>query len=288
MTTIGRALVAALFVFSLAHASAQSHNTATQDTELSKRTKKLGVLVVSGYRAHVIKRGTLMNIGKLGKFASYDEPRLADAIFNAVSMQIRQEERYEISRVRIEPEAARNIATEIYEKYRLPNVWGKLLTPYYESCDCDALLVVTDGPSENPFSETAPSVGPSFSSKAAVSNSGDPIKSHMRLGLLLMLADPVEKRAVRHSLMSDVPDYSEDVQRYWPSSDTQVPQEYWGRLVAYVDSPTKAYQKALFWIGLRPSCALPYFNSSPFAQQRGQQPPEVLPGTDPSKCQPAP
>ncbi|MDR7270160.1 hypothetical protein J2X20_002818 [Pelomonas saccharophila] len=269
-------------------AQAQRRETQANDTELSKRTRKLGVLVTSGYRAHVVKRGTLMNIGKLGQFVTHDDAGIAEAIFQATLAQLSQEERYEVSRVAIEPEPARAIAAKVVDSWAYPKSWGKLLEPYYDACQCDALLLVTDGSSENMFSETAPSYGPSFSSKAAVSNSGAAVKSHLRLGLVFMLIDPAAKEVVRRAQQSDVPDYSEEVQKYWPPSETPIPDEYWARLAAYVGTPAKLYQKGLFEVGLRPSCALPYFARSNVAQQRGQEPPVTLPGTDPAKCQPEP
>lgn len=258
------------------------------NTELSLRTKTLGVLVAAGHRAHVVKRGTLMNLGKLGSFAAYDDSQVADAIFQSVASQLAQEDRYEVSRVAIEPGPARAIAAKVVTSWSIPQSWQPLLAPYYESCHCDALLVVTDGPSENMFSETMPSYGASFSAKAAVSNTGAAIKSHLRLGLVFLLMDPAAKDVARRALESDVPDYSEDVAKYWPPSETDIPAEYWGRLAAYVGSPVKLYQQGLFNVGLRPSCALPYFAKSSVAQQRGMEPPVPLPGTDPAKCQPLP
>lgn len=274
----------------LAHA--QVRTTPVNDTELSKRTKKLGILVASGYRAHVIKRGTLMNIGnKLGRFVAYDDPRVADAIFNAVVAQISQEERYEISRVAIEPEAARAIASKLDDRGingMSSKAWDKQLAPYYEACHCDALLLVTDGMSENMFSEVSPSFGPSFSSKAAVSNSGDAVKAHVRMGLVFMLGDAEKKEGSRIVTLSDVPDYSEDVKKYWPPADGEIANEHWDRLASFVGAPAARYQQTLFRIGLRPSCALPYFEHDVMAQRRGNEPPETLPGTDPSKCKPTP
>lgn len=286
---------AAPFLFALALAAgliapaqAQGRDTPTYDTALSIRAKKLGVLVTSGYRAHVVKRGTMMNFGKLGHFVPYDGAKVADAIFEAVVAQVSQEERYDISRVAIEPEPARVIAGKFADGPADTRIWEKLLAPYYEACHCDALLLVTDGRAENAFSETSPSFGPSFSAKAAVSNTGDAIKSHMRLGLLFVLVDPVARGAATGWGLSDVPDYSEEVAKFWPPSETAIDDAYWDRMAAYVGSPVKRYQQALFRAGLRPSCALPYYEKSATAQRRGEEPPKTLPGTDPAKCQPAP
>lgn len=285
-----RALVtlgAVLLAFSAPKAAfAQWH--AAAESELSKRTKKLGVLVATGYRAHVVKRGTLMNIGKLGQFVGHDDPKVADAVFEAAAAQLRLEERYEIQRLAIDPEAARAISAKMSEDVVYPKELKKLLEPYYASCQCDALLLIADGRAENMFSETAPSFGPSFSAKAAVSNTGEATKSHLRLGLVFALHDPVEKESVRSTLLSDVPDYSPDVQKYWPQPEGSVPAVYWERMAAYVGALPVLYQRALFRIGLRPSCALPYFDKDAMAQRRGTPPPQVLPGSDPAKCQPAP
>lgn len=267
---------------------AQTRNTPSNDSDLSKRTKVLGVLVAAGARAHILSRGMLMHVQKDEIYVPTDEPLLADAIFEGLKAELDKEERYEVKRMAMTPDAARQYSDAIVKQMRsrtpISGAWNQLLTPYYESCGCDALLVVGDGRVFNEVTEVSANFGPSFAGRGGLAGQGEPEKAQFRVGLMFWLADPVKKEGVRGFTGTDIPDYSTDVASHWPGRDGSVAPKYWQGMADYLRSRTRLYQYSLFMIGLRPSCAMPYFDNDPVLQARGYAPPPLLPGTDPSRC----
>ncbi|MFG6466007.1 hypothetical protein [Roseateles sp. BYS87W] len=268
---------------------AQNRIAPAYDSDLTKRTKVLGVAVAAGARVEVFSRGLLMKVSKDNQiYVPTDAPLLSDAIFEGIKAELDLEGRYEVRRIAMEPAAARAyseaVVSEMSRGSRVSGVWNKLLMPYYETCGCDALLVIGDGLAYNELVDAGASFGPSFSGRGGLAGMGAPEKAQFRVGLFFWLADPAKRDGVRQYNKSNIPDYSDDVGALWPGKDGTIAPPYWERMAEYLKRQTPLYQESLHYIGLRPSCALPYFEASATLQARGYAPPQLLEDTDPSRC----
>ncbi|MBB2486283.1 hypothetical protein H5407_13755 [Mitsuaria sp. WAJ17] len=257
------------------------------DSDLSKRARTVGVMVLSGSRARVQQIGTLL-ISKYNefRFEPRDDDLLTDAIYRAVQDELMMEARYEVSRLPVDLAFARNVLGELWDpKTGVMNPWPEALVTAIKAAPTDAVLLIVDGTVYNSAKEAGFFVGPNFVAKGNWVGGGDPTEAHLRFGLRMALFDPVEGKPVRTGYGSDRPDYSPDVATLWPAGGGRPTQAQWQLMADYLGSLKSVYRRALHETGLRPSCALPFYESNRLAQSRGESPPPTLPGTDPARCQ---
>jgi hypothetical protein len=257
-------------------ASAQGTPQSPYDSALSKRTKVVAVMVASGYQAQVVTLGTLLNVGRLDKTEPRDDDLLSDRVFAQLKAEMELEQRYEVRRLKVSPEQGRNLASTLWNRRddRF-GTWPRDMKEVLAKCDCDAVLIVADGPSHNTMIEAGFTFGPSFVGKSGVFGGKDVARAHFRVGLLAMLVDPMSGERIRTATVHDRPDYQDDAKAYWPGAEGAVGEVHWSRMANYLDGVTLVYRKALSMVGLRPSCAHRYFvaNAGAMAARSGEAPP---------------
>lgn len=274
-----------LLTLACAVASAQ-RTERTYDTKLTKRIKTLGVVVASGFQVHVMTTGGLM-LRRDGRFTTAHEgTQLADSLYAAISSELDMEQRYEFKRLPILPETARAVVNALWDQRT--GRYGKLATELksvYRECQCDAVLLVADGPGHNPIVDDAHTFGPTWVGKRSFLGGSQIAKSQLRMGLIAVLIDPAtgERDGIGEASSRTEPvDASES---NWPGEEGPVGEHHWNQMAAYFAQLNPAVRQALYWVGVRPSCALPYFSKKSPAEARDLEPPATLPGTDPAKCQ---
>lgn len=265
---------------------AQSTPYSPYDSALSKRAKVVSVMVVSGYQAQVVTLGTLLNVGRLDMTVPRDDDLLSDRVYAQVKAELALEQRYEVRRVQVSPEQARKLDDALWSRRddRFGN-WPRDMKDLVSKCECDAVLLVADGPSHNTMIEAGFTFGPSFVGKSGVFGGKDAARAHFRVGLLAMLVDPTTGDRIRTARAEDRPDYQEDVRAYWPGADGSISEAHWQRMASYLDGVTSVYRKALSMVGLRPTCAHNYFLDRGQAARTGEAP-IPQPVEDTAKCPP--
>jgi|GEM_PF-2145893 len=279
-------MLGAVLTAGAAQVSAQGYAARSYDNALSSRTKVLGVAVLSGYRAQVVTLGGLLGIGAANRLVPRDDGLLADSIYAAAKSELDKEERYEIKRLRVEPEQARQFSEDLWN--RRGNHFGRLpedLKSIYADCQCDAVLVITDGPSHNTMVEAGLTYGPSWAGKAGMLGGKEAGSAHMRVGVFALLMDPRADKRVSSARAEERPDYEPASAQNWPGTEGPVSEALWQGMAKYLGGRQQVLRQALYEVGLRPSCALPFFERGGQYGGRNESPPSTLPGSDPSRCQ---
>lgn len=264
-------------------AEAQTTPNSPYDSTLSKRTKVVGVMVASGYQAQVVTLGTLLNVGRIDDTIALNDDRLSDRIFTQVKAELELEQRYEVRRLQIRPERARKLVNELWNRHESRfGSWPKDMKELVSHCECDAVLLLADGPSHNTMVEAGLTFGPSFVGKSGVFGGKEVGRAHVRFGLLAMLVDPTTGDRIRTGTTDDRPDYQSDAKAYWPGADGVVSEAHWQRMSSYLDGLRPVYRGAIAMVGLRPSCAHLYYQSTNTA--RSGEPPQPPPADEAIKC----
>lgn len=271
----------------LAPAVVQAERVAqSYDSSLSKRTKTVAVMVVTGNGVRVQKAGAWLTKDNPVTVEGRDDGLLTDAIFQAVREELMLEERYEVFRHPVEPSFARSETARLWNS-RTGELepWSDTLMAAAKTAKADAVLMLLDGPARNIFLEPPFYYGPTFLGVGGLLDGKEASEAHLRTGLFAVLVDPVDGKRVRFSQVDDRPALSKELGKYWPSGGGRPSDAQWQLMADYLGSLKPIYRKALLEVGLRPSCALPFYERNPLAQARGESPPPTLPGTDPARCQ---
>jgi len=246
------------------------------DSALSKRAKVVGVMVASGYQVQVVTLGTLLNVGRLERNEPRDDDLLSDRVFAGIKSELALERRYEVRRLQVNAEQARKLTNSLWNRREDRfGSWPTEMKDLVANCDCDAVLVVADGPSHNTMVEAGLTFGPSFVGKSGVFGGKDVARAHFRAGLLTMLVDPKSGERIRTATAHDRPDYQEDAKAFWPGSEGSISDTHWNRMARYLEGLGPVYRKSLSMVGLRPSCAHRYAqaNTNAMAARSGEPPP---------------
>lgn len=166
--------------------------------------------------------------------------------------------------------------------------YGKLapeLKNVYRDCQCDAVLVLADGPGHNPCADDAFTCGPTWVGKRGLLGGSQIAKAQLRMGLVALLIDPATGERDGTGAASHRTEPADAIQSHWPGEEGPITEQHWAQMANYLGHQRAMVRQSLYWTGLRPSCALPYFAKKSPAQARDLEPPATLPGTDPDRCQ---
>lgn len=270
----------------IASSHAQGDSARSYDNALSARSKVIGVAVLSGYRADVVTLGGLMGFGYANRLVTRNDGLISDRLYETLKTELDREERYEVKRLAVEPAQARQFVNEIWD--RRSSRFGKLsaeLQALTAGCQCDAVLLLADGPNHNTMAEAGLSHGPAWAGTAGALGGKTATKAHMRVGWYAMLIAPETGKRVASALVEERPDYAPASAENWPGQEGEVSEQLWQRMADYLGRREPLLRKALYEVGLRPSCALPFFETGGQYSSRSQFPPSTLPGSDPQRCQ---
>lgn len=271
---------------------------AAADNELATRTRRLGVLVLTGQEVELARVGALVFGNKRAFIPAADES-LSDAVFQALADELQKEQRFDIKRLPVEANNYRRLAEAAYKGSR--GFFGATLgdaqadiAKHGQACDCDAVLVVSSASGQLDGSSNQFFKGPAW---VAYSGLGDEVrKTQVAAYLQLFLVDAAsgkvadtatnetDERMMAHSV--PVPTSN------WPKEMTAIAAEYWPVLVnAFRSDLATTIRRPLFKLGLRPSCTLHYHRiDNPPSRHPRQDTVEVatpaqLPeGAEPAKC----
>jgi hypothetical protein len=265
-------------------ARAQSNPYAIFDSAVSKRAKSVSVLVATGYQAQVVTLGKLLNASAIDKTVARNDDLLADRVYTQIKAELEQEQRYQVKRLAIQPERARQLVDGLWDRRQDRfGMWPKDMKDLVARCECDAVLLVADGPNHNTMVEAGLTFGPSFVGKTGLFGGKDVARAHVRAGFLSVLVDPATGERVRSAVAEDRPDYRDDAATWWPGADGTVSEAHWSRLADYLVGLRPAYRKSLAMVGLRPSCAHLYAPNTAYSGRTGEMPPP-LPEDAAAKC----
>jgi hypothetical protein len=239
---------------------------------------------IPGYQAQVVTLGKLLDTGAVDRLVARDDDLLAGRVYAQIRAELEQEQRYQVKRLAIEPERARQLVGALWDRRQDRfGTWPKDIKDLVARCACDAVLLVADGPNHNTMVEAGVTFGPSFVGKTGLFGGKDVARAHVRAGFLSMLVDPATGERIRTAVANDRPDYLDDAAAYWPGADGTISQAHWQRMADYLTSLTPAYRKALAMVGLRPSCAHLYAPNTAYSGRTGEMPPP-LPEDTAAKC----
>jgi hypothetical protein len=263
---------------------AQSNPYAMYDSALSKRAQSVAVLVATGYQAQVVTLGKLLNASAIDKTVARNDDLLADRVYAQIKTELEQEQRYQVKRVAVQPERARQVVDALWDRRQDRfGTWPKEIKELVAKCECDAVLLVADGPNHNTMVEAGLTFGPSFVGKTGLFGGKDVARAHLRAGFLSMLVDPATGERIRTAVAEDRPDYRDDAATWWPGAEGTVSDAHWLRLADYLGGLRPVYRKSLAMVGLRPSCAHLYAPTTAYSGRTGEMPPPLPEGAA-AKC----
>lgn len=259
--------------------------------------RRVGVLVLAGHELRLLQIGALVFGNAYGRVAVPDG-RLADAIYEGLRADLAREPGQSVHRVELPFAELQRLGPLAYEGSS--GFWGASLDALRPElarlgagCQCDTLLVVSSrkGIEVLQTNQTAPGL--------------TWIRTVGRQGILLPLSlyrvDPASGRPLADvAIESDLA----AVEAAWPAEPakaTQLAEGDWTALAraaerglrpreAEVTAKIHSAPLGLSRLGLRPSCAMVYYQLTTTARQRDPgfanhvPPPVVDAGADPSTC----